>query len=146
MRELHDPAFRESVLQRLTSLSHGSTRRWGRMTADQMLRHVNIALEFALGRVHVARLSIPLPGFLLKWMVLHVPWPKGSPTAPEFVAGDRYDFETERSRCIALVREFAARPVEGDWPVHHTFGRITGRETSRLQAKHLDHHLRQFSA
>lgn len=146
MPELHDPAFRDSVLRRLTSLSQGSTRRWGRMTADQMLRHVNIALESALGRVHVARLSVPLPGILLKWMVLYVPWPKGSPTAPEFVAGDRYDFETERSRCIALVREFTARPVEGEWPVHHTFGRITGRETSRLQAKHLDHHLRQFSA
>lgn len=146
MPELHDPAFRESILRRLGGLGPASERRWGRMSVDQMLRHVNIALESALGRVPVARLSIPLPGILLKWMVLYVPWPRGSPTAPEFVAGDRYDFEAERSRCVALVGEFTSRPLGGDWPVHHTFGRITGRETSRLQAKHLDHHLRQFSA
>ena len=111
-----------------------------------MLHHVNTALLSSLGRLEVKRLEFPLPGFLLKWMVLYVPWPKGSPTAPEFVAGERYDFEAERARCLALIDELTARPLEGEWPYHHTFGRITGAEASRLQAKHLDHHLRQFSA
>lgn len=111
-----------------------------------MLHHVNTALESALGRVPVKRLDFPLPGILLKWLVLYVPWPKGSPTAPEFVAGERYDFESERARCLALIDELTARPLNGEWPHHHTFGRITGPETSRLHAKHLDHHLRQFSA
>lgn len=111
-----------------------------------MLRHVNIALESALGRVQVKRLAIPLPGVLLKWMVLYAPWPKGSPTAPEFVAGERYQFDAERARLLALIDEFTGRSLESQWPYHHTFGRITGPETSRLQAKHIDHHLRQFSA
>jgi hypothetical protein len=62
------------------------------------------------------------------------------------VAGDRYDLEVERARCLALIDEFAARPLAGEWPYHFTFGRISGAETSRLQAKHLDHHLRQFGA
>ena len=82
----------------------------------------------------------------MKWLVLYMPWPKGSPTAPEFVAGDRYDFEGERTRCLTLIDELTSRPLNGDWPFHHTFGRITGAETSQLHAKHLDHHLRQFSA
>lgn len=116
------------------------------MSIDQMLRHVNVALDSALGRVEVARLKVPLPGFVLKWVVLHIPWPKGSPTAPEFLAGERYEFEAERARCLVLIDEFVSHPVDGPWPHHHTFGAITGAETSTLHAKHLDHHLRQFSA
>ena len=146
MPQLHDPAYRASIEQRVRSLTPTSRRLWGKMSVDQMLRHVNTALESALGRVPVKRLNIPLPGILLKWMVLYAPWPQGSPTAPEFVAGERYDFEAERARCLALIGELAARPVDGSWPYHHTFGRISGAETSQLHAKHLDHHLRQFSA
>ncbi len=143
---LHDPAFRASIQQRIRSLSPGSTRQWGKMSADQMLHHLNIALESALGRIPVRRLNLPLPGVLLKWIVLYMPWPRNSRTAPEFVAGDRYDFEAERAHCLALVDELAARPLNGQWLHHQTFGPMTGAETSRLQARHLDHHLRQFSA
>lgn len=143
---LHDPAYRALIEQRIRSLTPSASRRWGKMSVDQMLRHVNIALESALGRVPVKRLNVPLPGSILKWMVLYIPWPRGSPTAPEFIAGERYDFANERARCLALVGELAARPVDGPWPLHHTFGQVTGSETSRLHAKHLDHHLRQFSA
>jgi hypothetical protein len=143
---LHEPAVRASIQKRVRSLSATSARQWGKMTVDQMLHHVNTAMESALGRVPVKRLDIPLPGVLLKWMVLYVPWPRNSRTAPEFVAGDRYDLETERARCLALIDEVTARPLDGEWPYHHTFGGITGAENSRLQAKHLDHHLRQFSA
>ncbi|HET9425778.1 MAG TPA: hypothetical protein VFO55_10435 [Gemmatimonadaceae bacterium] len=146
MPRIHDPAFRASIERRLASLTPASPRQWGTMSVDQMLRHVNIALESALGRVAVARLRVPLPGFILKWMVLYLPWPRGSPTAPEFIAGDRYDFEAERARCLALVNEVAGRSLSGEWPYHHTFGRISGAEASALQAKHLDHHLRQFGA
>ena len=32
------------------------------------------------------------------------------------------------------------------WPEHAAFGSMSGRDWSRLMAKHFDHHLRQFSA
>ena len=146
MALLHDSTFRDSVRQRISSLSAISERRWGRMSVDQMLHHVNIALESALGRVKVRALKVPLPGSLLKFFVLNLPWPRSAPTAPEFVSGDRYDFEAERARCLVLIEELSGRPLNGDWPAHQSFGTVTGSDYSRLHAKHLDHHLRQFGA
>jgi hypothetical protein len=36
--------------------------------------------------------------------------------------------------------------MESAWPESPIFGRVTGKFNSRLQAKHVDHHLRQFGA
>lgn len=56
----------------------------------------------------------------------------------------QYDLESERSRCLQLIDELAARRLDDDWPPHPAFGRMTGPEVSRLHAKHLNHHLTQF--
>ena len=45
MPMLHDSSFRESVQSRLKALRPDAERRWGKMTVDQMLWHVNSALE-----------------------------------------------------------------------------------------------------
>jgi hypothetical protein len=36
--------------------------------------------------------------------------------------------------------------MDDPWPTSGILGGMTGREWSRLEAKHLDHHLKQFSA
>jgi hypothetical protein len=145
-RSLHDAATRDDLRARLSRLSPDSPRAWGKMTADQMLWHCNMLLESALGRGEHAPMRVPLPNFLLKFIILNLPWPKGSPTHPDYVAGDRYDFEAERTRCVTLIDEFAGRPLEATtWGRSPGFGEATGAEWSRLQARHLDHHLRQFS-
>lgn len=41
---LHDAAHREALRGRVGSLRPGSQRRWGKMTVDQMLWHVNETL------------------------------------------------------------------------------------------------------
>jgi hypothetical protein len=74
-----------------------------------------------------------------------MPWPKGAPTLPVFVAKGNYDFETERTRCLRLIDDFAAKRLDGEWPVHPILGRLSPQDVSRLQAKHLDHHLKQFA-
>jgi hypothetical protein len=59
---------------------------------------------------------------------------------------DSRTFDQERQRCLDLIDRFAAQNIEREnWP-HAVFGPLTGREWSRLHAKHLDHHLKQFSA
>lgn len=143
---LHDPQTRTSIKQRLATLRPDSKRQWGKMSVDQMLHHVNLALESALGRIQVAPIALPLPNSVMKFLVLNVPWPKGAPTAPEFVSGDRYDFAAERTRCLGLIDEVADKPLDSKWPHHQSFGAATGKDYSQLQAKHLNHHLRQFSA
>lgn len=146
MPMLHDRADRERIVARIRSLSPASTRRWGRMTADQMLWHVNQGFLAALGRLQTEKKRTPLPGFVMRALVLNLPWPKGAPTAPEFVARSTHEFSEQRDLCVQLVQDFAELPLAGDWPPHVAFGAMTGKDWSRLNFKHLDHHLRQFSA
>ena len=144
---LHDPAVRDSIRARVQQLHPTATRKWGTMSVDQMLWHVNEALRNALGESRPKDLKIPMPKSVLKFMVFSLPWMKGAPTAPEFVAGARYDFELERQRCLRLIDEFTRRSVDAsNWGHSAAFGDLTGREWSQLHAKHLDHHLKQFSA
>jgi hypothetical protein len=144
MSTLHTKEVADGIKRRLQQLRPDSPRKWGRMSADQMLWHVNLAMELALGRFSFSARP-PLPRVLLRWMILNLPWPRGAQTPPPFRAGEqRYDFEQERVRCAALIDELASRSLEGAWPVHSLMGQMNGTEWSRLQAKHLDHHLRQF--
>jgi hypothetical protein len=146
MPMLHDPAFRSSIEARLNALRPDSPRKWGTLTVDQMLWHVNQFLGAALGEgtLPEQRSRIPLP--LLRLLILYMPWPKSAPTNQGAVAQGAHDLEAERARCKALIDRFASRPVGGDWPVDPTFGAVSGAFASKLQAKHLDHHFRQFGA
>ena len=115
------------------------------MSVAQMLWHVNEAMEGALGRIRADAMKVPLPRPVLKFLVLNAPWGKGAPTLKRWIPQhDRYDFASERDRCCRLVDALAARPLDDAWPDSPTLGRMTGRDVSRLHAKHLNHHLTQF--
>jgi len=145
MKTLHDSTARQALQARVDALRPDSPRQWGLMRVDQMLRHVNAALEMTLGRLETRRKRIPIPLPVFKFLVFNLPWPKGkAPTAPELIAADTYDFEKERARLKQLIGEVSAKPVDGHWVVHPAFGPLTGSECTKLQYKHLDHHLRQF--
>jgi hypothetical protein len=117
------------------------------MTVDQMLWHVNCSLENALGRYDVKEQRIPLPFPVIKFLVLNLPWRKGkTPTAPEYVAKTNHDFSSEQAKLLKLIDEISAKPLDGAWPRSSFMGGMTGSDWSRLQAKHLDHHLSQFGA
>lgn len=144
MALLHDAEFRTRVEARLAALTAQSRPRWGKMSVDQMLWHVNHALEMSLGDVKVAPQRAPLPRALMKFLILNMPWPKGAPTMPGLVPVQEYDFEEERSRCYRLLETFAARGLHQAWPLHPMLGVMSGHDLSRLQAKHFEHHLKQF--
>ena len=145
MPMLHDAAFREEAKKRVLGLTPQSGRRWGKMSVDQMLWHLNCGLENALGRYPIATIKLPLPRFLLKFIVLNLPWRKGNtPTAPELLAVASHDLEHERARTLALLDDFAKVPIDRPWGDSSFLGPLTGTEWSRLQGKHVDHHLRQF--
>jgi hypothetical protein len=142
---LHEARHKAGIEQRVRALGAGSVRRWGKMSVGQMLWHVNEAMEGALGRIAVPPQAVPLPRPILKFIVLNMPWPKGAPTVKRWLPqNDSYDFSRERERCLRLIDEIAARPLDEPWPDSPTLGRMKGRQVSRLQAKHLNHHLTQF--
>ena len=144
MRTLHDPAHRSVLVQRVQALRPDSARRWDRMSVDQMLWHVNDAIAAAIGEIAVPPHKPPMPRGLLKFMVLNMPWGKNAPTMPAFVAKKNYDFAAEQARCLRLIDKMAATDINGEWCAHPMLGKVTGMDMSRLHAKHLDHHLKQF--
>jgi hypothetical protein len=143
---LHDSAVREELERRVRALRSDARRQWGMMSVDQMLWHVNESFRMALGEAQFQPIKTPpLPKPVMRWLLLNVPWPKGrAPTYREMVASKNYDFAAEQSRCLQFIDRMADRRLDGDWPVNPTVGRMTGRQWSQLQAKHLDHHLKQF--
>ena len=144
MPRLHDSGERAAIQERLRELRPDARRRWGRMSVGRRRWHVNEAMEAALGRVQLPPAKSPLPRSLMKFVVINMPWPKGAPTLPNWVADREHDFGTERDRCLRLIEEIAARNLEDDWPPSPVLGPMNGNEVSRLHGKHLDHHLRQF--
>ena len=127
-------------------MSPAMPRRWGRMSVDQMLWHCNQVLGTSLNDIQVVQRRPPFPVPVLKFMLFNLPWPHGAPTAPEYKSDVSRDFEAERRRCLELIDRFAARRIDEDGWAPAVFGKISGREWSCLQARHLDHHLKQFGA
>ena len=146
MPRIHDAAARRELVARVRRLTPGSERRWGHMTVDQMLWHLNTAMEMYLGRQECGRLDNLFKRTLLKAVALYGPWPKGkAPTAPELKANGRYDLAAEQDRFERLAEEVGGKDVAGPWARHPAFGPMSGRQYSRLAWRHANHHLTQFS-
>jgi hypothetical protein len=146
MAMLHEPAVRSSLEARLNTIGPNSTRRWGRMSVGQMLWHVNQFLAASMGEGTLAVQKSPMPPALMRFLLIYMPWPRSAPTNKKAVPERDYDVEAERARCRELIAKFVSRPIDGEWPDDPSFGRATGKFASTLQAKHLDHHFRQFGA
>lgn len=145
MHILHDAETKASIKRRVDALEPSTRPRWGKMSVDQMLWHVNCSLENALGRYEVKPMSLPLPKPVIKWMALKMPMrPKNVRTAREYIARSSHDFSAERARLHQLIDELTSRPLKGEWRDNAFMGKMSGEDWSLLQARHLDHHLTQF--
>jgi hypothetical protein len=145
MRMLHDPAVRQSLEGRLMALRPDASRKWGSMSPDQMLWHLNQFLSFSLGEGRHKQGKSPMPLPVLRFFLLYMPWPKSAPTHPGAKAKEAHDFDAERERFLVLVERFVSKPLDEPWPVDAAFGNVSGTFSSKLQAKHIDYHFRQFN-
>ncbi len=151
MKTLFEPACVQEVKQRLSALSSGHQRQWGKMNAAQMLAHCSLGLEMAAGEIRPPRALVGrILGPVIKPIALRddEPMRRNSPTAKELVViGEDRDLNTERDRLSELIDRFAAAGVAGCTSHPHAFfGSLTPDEWAVLMYKHLDHHLRQFGA
>lgn len=141
---LHDAAYRASLRARVGLLRADSKPQWGKMSVDQMLWHVNTALNLALGNDTAPTHKPPLPMPLMRFIVVDLPWGKSLPTSPHLIPSGHYDFDGERATCLRLIDEMAQRDLAATWGDHPLLGRMAGSRVSKLQAKHINHHLKQF--
>jgi len=145
MKTIWDPAHCKNVLARLESLSADRKPLWGNMTYSHMIAHLADPIKAALGEKTVQ----PKPGAFSNPIVRHLiiywaPWPKGAPTAPEFLHSADENLGDGMAELRKALDRFVASGERGPYKAHPAFGRISGRAWGRLMYRHLDHHLRQF--
>ncbi|HEV3050633.1 MAG TPA: DUF1569 domain-containing protein [Longimicrobium sp.] len=147
MPTLFDDAARAGIHARIDRLTADRRPLWGKMNVGQMIVHLTAQLRTGLGELACAPKKTPLDNWLMRRLLIYVlPWPKGTPTAPELLAQPSTTWEQDLAALRAAMDRFAARGPGGVWAVHPAFGRLTGRMWGVLAWRHLDHHLRQFGA
>jgi hypothetical protein len=140
------------IRQRLKTVRPDSRRRWGRMTAHQMVCHLSDSFLAVTGRKDMSMATGPLQRTVLKWMALYVPlsWPAGVQTRPELdqgLGGTRpSDFAADIALLETLCVEFTAEINSGRVRVHPIFGPMSKSDWLRWAYLHMDHHLRQFGS
>ncbi|MEO5819766.1 MAG: DinB family protein [Vicinamibacteraceae bacterium] len=143
---------RTELIRRLRQVRPDSARRWGTMTAHQMICHCADACRMASGAARPVDVSTGVTRHLIKWIALYapLPWPKGIPTIPEFdqrTAGTPpSEYAADVASLEALLVALRARTDGAAWPRHPIFGRMSQRAWLRWAFLHMDHHLRQFGA
>jgi hypothetical protein len=152
MKTLARERDKAKIVERLRLVRPDSPRRWGRMSAHQMVCHLSDNFRMAIGQKRVSHIATPLRRTVVKWIALYVPlpWPSGIVTRPEIdqqMGGTApTDFAADVLELEALVELVTAQPRSFAWLPHPIFGAMSEAAWLRWGYLHMDHHLRQFSA
>jgi uncharacterized protein DUF1569 len=151
VKTLARPRDKAEILGRLRTVRPDSVRRWGRMSAHQMVCHVADCFRMALGKPMKPTGRL-FERTVVKWIALYSPlrWPPGLETNPEVdqegegtrpvdFATDLAEVEGLLERVTAPTRALAGRP-------HPVFGSMSDAAWLRWGYLHTDHHLRQFGS
>jgi hypothetical protein len=147
MSTLAQSGVRDACFARLMRLDPSIGPKWGRMTAHQMICHLNDSFAVGAG----TRRASPATGFLqrtaVKWIALRtpLPWPHGVPTRPEIEQGiggtPPSEWESDCSELRRRITDFAVLETFGTHPI---FGNMSQADWLVWGFRHVDHHLRQF--
>jgi len=144
-KSVWNPTDRESLLSRFASLTPGAPPLWGKMTVSQMVRHCTVPFYAAMGEFAVTRKKTIFGIWPMQKLIIYVlPWPKGAPTAPEFIITDDGALPERLAGLRAAIDKFASRGATQAFYPHAAFGPLTGADWGALMYRHLDHHLKQF--
>ena len=151
MKSLSDRNCLDEVLGRVGRVRPDTPRLWGKMTAPQMICHLNDAF---LGIMGDKALEIPR-GFsvwpALKYVALYSPgkWPQSVPTRPEMdqIGGGGTPpahFDSDVRGLLGSMERFTRHPRDFEFLPHPMFKKMSKGQWMRWGYLHVDHHLRQF--
>jgi hypothetical protein len=152
MKTLAQPRDKAELLDRLSTVRPNSPRRWGRMSAHQMVCHLADSFRMVTGDKPASVRARWFERTLLKFAALYlpVPWPPGISTTAEIDqerGGTRpTDFASDVARIEALMEAVAAHTIDLGGRLHPRFGRMSHAQWLLWGYRHTDHHLRQFGA
>lgn len=146
MRTIFDPSEQQRILDRLAKLTPDTPRRWGRMSAPEMLCHLTDAITSSEAPSPPHRASGPLTWPPIKQLVIYVlPWPRGKlESPPDLLVSRPTAWDADVGRFRQALGAMAARGPAGMWPASDVFGPLTGRDWGALIRTHINHHFTQF--
>ncbi len=145
MKTLLDSADRQETLRRLEQIPPDRRPLFGSMNAAQMAGHIADPMRAALGELPAAIKKSFLQNPMMRYVFIYwMPFPKGLPTAPEFVHTGQDDLSKNVNEFKSALDRFVARAARGPLPPHVVFNDISNKDWGVLMYKHTDHHLRQF--
>jgi len=149
MENIFDIKEAQSYIGRINLLTPETQRKWGTMSASQMLAHCNVSYEMIYEpNKHPKPGSIArffLRKFVKKKVVSETPYKQNIPTAPQFKIPEERNFEEEKKRLIGFIQktqQLGSEAFNGKESL--SFGILTSQEWNNMLAKHLNHHLTQF--
>jgi len=150
MKTLTNTTDRLAIERRLGLVRPDLARRWGKMSAHQMVCHLTDSFRGVMGEKAVVVKPGTFGRGLLKWMALYsrVPWPHGVKTMPEMdqlIGGTPpLEFEEDREALRVLLERFTREPRDFVWRKHPIFLVMNDVDWMRWGYLHMDHHFRQF--
>ena len=150
MKALENPDDKKELLVRLAELRGDSARVWGKMSAPQMVCHLNDSYRLISGEKPGSSVENLLTRTVVKWLALRlpVPWSRGLKTMPEIdqqIGGTPPgESAADKAQRASFTEQFAGKPAYLAAARHPFFGKMSGEEWMRWAYLHMDHHLRQF--
>ena len=146
--DIYTSTYISQSITRINKLDLNTQAKWGKMSVDQMLAHLNVAYDMSFTDKYtqpnaVMRFFIKL---LAKKQVVGLkPYPKNGRTAPQFVISEARNFESEKQKLIDNIEKVKALGrAHFEGLESHSFGKLTADEWNILFGKHMEHHLTQF--
>lgn len=152
MKSLEDQGAQRELAARLKKIEASGTRRWGSMTAHQMVCHLDDSFKIVMGERPCGSRTNIFMRTAGRWIALHTPigWPQGVETLPEAdqrIGGTKpAEFARDMASMLRTMDRFMAANRDFAFAKHPIFGRLTDAECLVWGYRHVDHHLRQFGA
>lgn len=141
------PVAYENLVSRITTLNHEAIRIFGQMEINQMLNHLTIATGCGLNIYDLPDESNFFSRHILKHLVLRVlrQLPR-SAKAPDCLiqANTSGNFLNEKARLLEVLQLTFRTEITRF--KHPFFGKMSRNLWGILVYRHVDHHLKQFSA
>ena len=149
MQNVFDAKDAQEYINRINNLTPETQRKWGKMSVDQVLAHLNVAYDLTFTPE-----KFPKPNFIAKFLLSkfvkpkitnEIPYKTSLPTSPAFIIADERNFEEEKAKLIGniqRVQQLGREAFEGKENIN--FGKMTAQCWNNMFAKHLNHHLEQF--
>ena len=148
---LSEPSAKAEIIERINRLAPDTQRRWGKMTVQQMVSHLNDSHKLVMGEIKTNFKSNFFNRTVVRLVALRAPmqWPSGVATVPELnqsagAGTPPTSLEADRQQLLTLIARFTANPRAFQFVPHPIFGEMTEWEWMRWAYLHADHHLRQF--